>query len=58
MKTIINCEKCKMKWNSESHKKNWENKHEHCQLSRTNSIQWNENVKTQDYARNKLIMTT
>ena len=58
MKTITNYKKCKMKWNSKSYKKNEKNKHEHYWLSRTNNVQWNENVRTQDYARNELIMTT
>ena len=58
MKTIANYERCKMKWNSESHKKNERNKHKHCWSSRTNSVQQNENVRTQDYARNELIMMT
>ena len=58
MKTIINCEKYKMKQNNENYKKNKKNKHEHCSSSRTNNVQWNENVRTQDYARNELIMMT
>ena len=47
-----------MKWNSKNHKENERNKHEHCWSSRTNSVQWNENVKTQDYARNELAIVT
>ena len=58
MKTITNHEKYKTKWNNESHKKNERNKHEYCQSSETNNVQQNENVRTQDYARNELIMTT
>ena len=56
MKTITNCEKCKMKWNSKNHKRNRKDKHEYHQSSKTNSVQWNENAETQDYARNELIM--
>ena len=58
MKTITNCERHKMKWNSESHRKNRRNEHEYCQSSKENSIQWNENAETQDYARNELIIMT
>ena len=58
MKTITNYKRCKIKWNSESHKKNERNKYEYCWLSRTNNIQWNENAETQDYARNKLTTIT
>ena len=56
--TIANYEKCKMKWNNENHKRNERNQHEYHQSSRTNSVQWNENVRAQDYARNELITTT
>ena len=28
----------------------------HCWASETDNVQWNENVKTQDYVRNELIM--
>ena len=55
-KTVTNYEKCKMKWNSENHEKNKKDKHEYCQSLRTNSVQQNENVRTQNYARNELIM--
>ena len=58
MKTITNYERCKMKWNSKNHKKNERNKHEHCQSSKTNNVQWNENAETQNYARNELITIT
>ena len=58
MKTIINCERHKTKWNSKNYKKNKKNKHEHCWSLRINNIQWNENAETQDYARNELTMTT
>ena len=58
MKTITNYERCKMKWNSENHKKNRRSKHEYCQSSRTNSVQQNENAETQDYIRNELITMT
>ena len=57
-KTIANHEKCKMKWNSKNHKRNERNKHEYCQSLKTNSVQWDENVRTQDYARNELAMMT
>ena len=56
--TITNCKKCKTKQNSKNYKKNRKNKYEHCQLSRTNSVQQDENVKTQNYARNELTTTT
>ena len=36
--TIANHEKCKMKWNNKSHKKNEKNKHEHYQSLRINNI--------------------
>ena len=52
--TIINCERHKMKWNSKNHKKNRKNKHEHHQLLKTDNIQQDENVRTQNYARNEL----
>ena len=58
MKTIANHKKCKIKWNNKNHEKNKKNKHEYCQSSRTNSAQWNENVRTQNYARNELTMIT
>ena len=58
MKTIANCKKYKMKWNNKNYEKNRKNKHEYCQLSRTNSVQQNENTETQNYARNELIMMT
>ena len=58
MKTITNHEKYKTKWNNKSHKKNRRNKHEYCQSSRINNVQQDENVRTQDYARNELIMIT
>ena len=58
MKIIANYKRHKMKQNSENHKKNERNKNEYCQSSRTNNIQWDENVETQDYARNELIITT
>ena len=58
MKTIANCEKCKTKWNNESYKRNRKNQHEYHQLSRMNNVQQNENVRTQNYAKNELIMTT
>ena len=47
-----------MKWNSKNHEENRKDKHEYCQSSRINNVQQNENVRTQDYARNELIMTT
>ena len=34
------------------------NQHEHYWLLEMNSVQQNENVETQDYARNELIMMT
>ena len=46
-----------MKQNNESYKKNRRNKHEYYQSSRIDNVQWNENVRTQDYARNELITT-
>ena len=46
-----------MKQNNKSHKENRKDKHEHHQSSKTNNVQWNENVRTQDYVRNELIMT-
>ena len=58
MKTIVNYKRCKMKWNSKNHKKNRKDKHEYCQSSRINSVQWNENIETQNYARNELTTTT
>ena len=58
MKTIANYKKCKMKWNNKNHKKNEKNKHEHHKLSKTNNVQWNENVRTQDHVRNELTTTT
>ena len=58
MKIIINYERHKMKWNSKNYKKNERDKHEHCQSSRMNSVQWDENVRTQDHARNELTTTT
>ena len=58
MKTIANHEKCKTKQNNKNHKENRRNKHEHYQSSKTNSVQQNENVRTQNYARNELIMMT
>ena len=47
-----------MKWNSENYERDRRNKHEYCQLSKTNSIQQDENVRTQNYVKNKLIMIT
>ena len=58
MKTIANHKKCKIKWNNKNHEKNKKNKHEYCQSSRTNSVQWDENAETQNYARNELIIIT
>ena len=58
MKTIANYKICKTKWNSESHEKNRRDKHEYCKLSKTNNVQWDENVRTQDYAKNELITMT
>ena len=58
MKIITNCKKCKTKWNSESHKKNERSEHEYHQLSRMNSVQWDENVRTQNHARNELATKT
>ena len=58
MKTVTNCEKCKTKQDSKSHKKNRKDKHEHCQSSKTDNVQQDENVRTQNHARNELIMTT
>ena len=58
MKTITNCERHKTKQNSKNYKKNKKNKHEYYWSSRTNNAQWNENVRTQNYARNELIITT
>ena len=58
MKTIVNYKKHKIKWNNENHKRNKRDKNKYCQSSRTNNVQWNENVRTQDYARNELITTT
>ena len=46
MKTVVNCERHKKKQNSKSHERNKKNKHEHCQTSRINSVQWNENAET------------
>ena len=57
-KTIINYKKCKIKWNNENHEKNRKNKHEYYQSSRTDSVQQDENVRTQDHVRNELITTT
>ena len=57
-KTITNYKKCKTKQNSKSHKKNERNKHEYCWSSKTNSVQQDENVRTQNHARNELITTT
>ena len=56
-KTITNCEKHKTKQNNKNHERNRKDKHEYHQSSRINSVQWNENVRTQDYARNELITT-
>ena len=58
MKTITNYERCEIKWNNKNHKKNEKNKHEHCWSLRINNVQWNENVRTQNYARNKLTIMT
>ena len=58
MKTIINYEKHKTKQNSKNYKKNEENKNEHCQSLKTNNIQWDKNVRTQDHVRNELTTTT
>jgi len=58
MKTIVNYKKHKIKWNNENHKRNKRDKNKYCQSSRTNNVQWNENVKTQNYARNELTTTT
>ena len=57
-KTIANYEKYKMKWNNKNHKKNERNKYEHCWSLRINSVQWNENVRTQNYVRNELTTMT
>ena len=57
-KTIADHEKCKIKWNSKNHKRNKRDKYEHCKLSETDSVQWNENAETQDYARNELTTIT
>ena len=46
MKTIANYKKCKMKWNSENHKKNEKNQHEYCWSLKTDSVQWDENAET------------
>ena len=58
MKTIANYKRCKMKWNNKNHKKDRKNKHENCQSSKTDNVQQDENVRTQDHARNELIMIT
>ena len=58
IKTNVNHEKYQMKWNSKNHKKNERNKHEYCQSLRTNNVQQDEDVRTQDYARNELTITT
>ena len=48
------------KWNKITRvtKETKKNKHEHHWSSKTNSVQWNENVKTQNYAKNELTMMT
>ena len=58
IKIIVNHEKCKMKQNNKNYKKNRKNKHEHYWLLRINNVQWNENVRIQDYARNELTTAT
>ena len=58
MKTITNHEKHKMKQNSKNYKKNERSKHEYYQSLRTNNVQWDENIRTQNHARNELITTT
>ena len=58
MKTITNYERHKMKQNSENYKKNRKNKHEYHQSSKIDSVQQNENVRTQNYVRNELITMT
>ena len=57
-KKIINYKRYKKKQNSKNYKKNKKNKHDYYQSSKTNSVQQDENVRTQDYARNELITTT
>ena len=58
MKTITNYKRHKMKWNNENHKKDRKDKYEYCQSLRKNNVQQDENVRTQNHARNELIMTT
>ena len=58
MKTITNYKRCEMKWNNKNHKKNERNQHEYHWSSRTDSVQWDEKVRTQNHARNELITMT